>query len=254
MTTQEYREHPALNFSLAKHLLTSPAHFQVELNTKREATSAMHIGTIAHAMILEGKDIMSEYAIRPEGLSMATKEGKAWKAEQTLPIITEEEAVTIKGMAEAVSQNNSAMGILNNCQFRETPMFATIYGVECKALLDCHGNDRDQWVICDLKTTVDASPRGFAKSTSDMHYDLQAAWYSTILAKNADIDTNPYWYWIAVEKKPPYLNVVYESESWMEGGMKKLEKVLKKYKECTSSGKWELPYNGIQQFDKPYWA
>lgn len=254
MTTEEYRAHPALNFSLAKSLLKSPAHFQAAKREVREPTSAMHIGTIAHALILEGLDITSHYAVRPAGMSFVTKEGKAWKAEQNKPIIGFDEAVDIHDMATAVGANANAAHLLKQCQHRETPIFASVMGVECKALLDCHGTDGQEWVICDLKTTQDASPRGFAKSVSDMHYDLQAAWYSTILAKSEQIENPPYWTWIAVEKKAPFVNVVYTAEQWVESGMRKLETVLEKYKECTESGHWPLPYQGIHQLEKPSWA
>jgi len=254
MTTEEYRAHPALNFSLAKNLLKSPAHFQAALTETREPTSAMHIGTIAHAMILEGKVLADLCAIRPHGMSFVSKEGKAWKAEQTLPIISEDEESDLNLMTQAVRQNVYARSILMGCQHRETPLFASVMGVECKALLDCHGTDGEQWTICDLKTTQDASPRGFARSVADMHYDLQVAWYSAILAKHEQIETPPFWTWIAVEKKAPFVNVVYTADQWHESGLRKLEIVLDRYKECSASGKWPMPYQGIHQLEKPSWA
>ena len=48
----EYRSDPALNFSLAKHLLRGPAYFRAAVDEEQETTEAMHDGTLAHAMVL----------------------------------------------------------------------------------------------------------------------------------------------------------------------------------------------------------
>jgi hypothetical protein len=253
MTVEEYRAHPALNFSLAKQLLKLPAHYQAALHEKRKApTSAMQIGTFAHAMILEGKTLGDLCAIKPEGMSFVTKDGKAWKAEQTLPIITEEEETDLNLMAHAVQDNVYARSLLTQCQHRETPIFATLHGVECKALLDCHGSNEDgEWVISDLKTCQDASPREFRRNIMNYHYDLQAAWYCSVLGKAKNLESSPFWTWIAVEKSAPYANAVYTAENWMESGMAKLETVLTEYKKCQASGKWPASYYGLIALEGP---
>jgi hypothetical protein len=253
MTTEEYRAHPALNFSLAKALLDSPAHFMAARHNPPEETDAMRFGTLAHAMVLEGKDLTSMYVIKPEGMSFATKEGKAWRAEQTLPIIPSEEAARVHRMAQAVSANPHASALLKSCQHRETPIIGRIAGVECKALLDCHGTDGEQWVICDFKTCMDASPRSFAKDVHNRHYDLQMAWYSALLAHAEGFSDPPYWVWLAAEKNPPFVNVVYTSELWEQSGQDKLMRVLDLYKECTESGQWPMPYRGIQSLPREPW-
>lgn len=254
MTTQEYRAHPALNFSAAKHLLDSPAHFQAYLEEPKEVSTAMNVGTIAHALILEGRNLLDQYAIRPSGMSFVSKEGRAWKDAQTLPIISVEDAVAVARMADAISSNADASHILKQCQHREMPIFATVMGVECKALLDCCGTDGKDWVIADLKTCQDSSQRGFSATVAKFHYDLQAAWYSSILATIHGLESPPYWIWLAVEKLPPFANVVWTAENWIESGQNKMEIVLQRYKECTASGKWPLPITGIHKLEKPSWA
>jgi len=254
VTTAEYRAHPALNFSLAKHLLKSPAHFKAAQDEEREETDAMRIGTLAHAMILEGKDLRDLYAIKPAGMSFATTEGKAWKAAQTLPILKEEDANMIPKAAQAIADNPHAAHILKQCQFRETPIIGTIMGVPCKALLDCHGTDGKEWVIMDLKTTTDASQRKFGYTVKDMDYDLQCVWYSTLLANVEQIETQPFWVWLPVEKSAPHANEIYTAEDWIESGMRKMETVIDRFKECTASGKWPMPYHGITKLERPSWA
>ena len=60
------------------------------------------VAKLSHAMILEGKDLRSNFAIKPAGLNLATREGQEWKKAQTLPILKEEDANRVPRMAEAV--------------------------------------------------------------------------------------------------------------------------------------------------------
>lgn len=251
MNVEEYRANPALNFSLAKHLLTSPAHFKAAQDEEREETDAMRIGTLAHAMILEGKDLRHLYAIKPTGMSFATKEGKAWRDAQTLPILKEEDSNMIPRAAEAIKNNPHAAAFLKGCQHREYAIIGTIMGVECKALLDVCGTDGTQWVIGDLKTCQDAGPKEFYWDVINRDYDLQMVWYQTLLANKEGLESPPYWNWFPVEKKAPFANAVYTGYSFEESGMRKLETVIEKFKECTASGVWPMPYGGIQELTDP---
>lgn len=239
-----YRQHPSLNFSLAKHLLDSPAHFKKAKDaTPKEPSKAFEIGTLAHAVILENKPLETICACKPEGLNLTTKDGKAWKAEQTLPIVSLDEYLDIMGMAQSVRDNPTAMQCLNNAPLREHAIYGDMHGVECKALLDAAGAG----FIADLKTCNHSDPRGFAWHVEDFHYDLQLAWYSTLYAMTTNSETPPFWVWIAVEKTAPYTCVVYKGEEHYQNGMEKLERVLALYKECTASGKWPQPYQGLQE-------
>lgn len=127
-------------------------------------------------------------------------------------------------------------------------------GVPCKALLDCHGTDGEQWVINDLKTATEASQKGFAKSVLNCHLDLQAAFYCTLLGNIECLETPPFFVWTVVEKSAPYPVAVYTAEQWIESGMRKLERVIDLYKECTASGEWPMPYSGMAQLERPTWA
>lgn len=256
MTTDEYRAHPALNFSRAKFLLTSAAHFRSASDEDQEETDAMRFGTLAHGMILEGKNPLHQFAIKPAGMSFATKEGKAWRDAQTLPIITEEEANGLPRMAQAVADNPDAAAILRGCRYRETPIFFSLHGIECKALIDAHGHDgAGQWAVCDFKTAVDASPRGFSKALLDRHYDMQAAWYCDGLAQTHGLESPPWWVWIVAEKKPPFVTAVYTPElEVLESGRAKIRRALELYAECVASGEWPMPFRGVNTIQLPAWA
>ncbi len=254
MTTSEYRAYEAVNFSTLKAILKSPAHYQAALAEKVKETPAMLLGTLAHGMILEGKELRDMASVKPEGLSLATKDGKEWKAEfGHLPIISADDAAALDGMAQSVAQNPHAAAMLRACQDRETPIIADIRGVVCKGLIDAHGTDGVEWVIVDLKTTDDASPEAFARKVADYHYDMQAAHYKALLARHHQIETEPVFYWIAVEKTAPFTCVVYESFDWIQSGEEKLETALERLKECRAANHWPHAWRGIQPLNRPKW-
>jgi hypothetical protein len=240
---EEYRAHPALNYSAAKWLLESPADYKCRADQPVEQTHAMLLGTLAHSVILEGKTLLEIASIKPVGLNLATVDGKAWKAEQTLPIISADDAEAIQGMTAGVMANPHARQLLDGAQHREMPLLAEIQGVQCKGLIDAAGTNGKDWAIIDLKTTADPSPREFRWSAIKNRYALQAAWYRALLGQHHELEDPPQWYWIAVGKSAPWTAVVYTLPvEWEMTGETDLERVLETYKQCQSSGQWPRPH------------
>jgi len=79
-------------------------------------------------------------------------------------------------------------------------------------------------------------------------------WYQTLLSNIEGLETPPYWVWTVVEKTAPFINTIYTGEDWQESGMRKLERVIDLYKECTASGEWPMPYRGINKLERLSWA
>jgi len=251
MTTKEYRQFPALNFSLAKHLLDSPAHYKAAQDEEREPSEAMMLGTITHALVLEGRNTLEDYAIKPEGMSFVTKEGKAWRDAQTKEIVSEKKALKIPYAAQSIAANPYAAELLRRCQMRETSIRVEYRGVKIKCLIDANGGN----IISDFKTAQDASERGFTKAIFDRHYDLQASMYQTALAIANKLETPQAWYWLACELSEPFYNQVYEqTDDVYANGMAKLDYVIDEYKRCTASGDWSLPVPYPQKITMPFWA
>ena len=243
MTREEYDALPGANFSTLKYLLLSGAHYKAALAQKEEETAEdklrFAVGTLTHAMVLEGKNLLSLYAVKPEGMSFATKEGKAWRAEQTLPILDSESAIKIPRMAEAVAANPLARNIILRCPNREFPLQAEIDGVLCKGLLDLHGRDKAGiFTIPDYKTTTDAQDFAFRhKVQFQFHYDLQSELYKALARECDQGDCEPLW--IVQETNPPYEVMVYSpSNDLRVSGQDKLQTVLSRYREYEASGKW----------------
>lgn len=248
MNATEYRQHPALNFSLAKHLLDSPAHFKAAQDEDHEPSEAMMLGTLTHAFVLEDKDLRDEYALKPDGMSFATKEGKAWRDAQTKPILADEKAQRVPLCADLLAKSRTVRKMLELCPMRETPIICEFRGVEIKALLDMHSDG----LIADFKTAQDCTKRAFARKISDYHYDMQAAWYQVAHAAKYALDEPAPFYWLVVEMKQPFARAIYRaSDRVIESGLEKMERAIELYKECLASGKWDLPEVELEEIDLP---
>ena len=93
------------------------------------------------------------------------------------------------------------------------------------------GKCRPDWlsddgeIVVDVKTTTDASPRGFQKSISNWGYHLQLGWYMRGLQK-LGFDTYDFIF-IAIEKTPPFSVGVYRADRDMiNHAMQELDKLV----------------------------
>ena len=153
-----------------------------------------------------------------------------------------------------VEDNKAAQDALACCECREHPIIENMQGVECKALLDAWGMTTNGAVIVDLKTCLDSSPREFARDVINRDYDLQLAWYSTLLGIRLSAGYPPAFYWLAVEKAAPFTSVLYDGSEFYASGMAKLDLVLTRFKECAESGEWPQPNPGINTLRCPDWV
>lgn len=84
MTERVYRPLPALNWSRFKHCITSAIEARDREDHPRTDPKKTNLGGAQHSLTLTPEEFPHEYAIVPAGMSLARKDGKAWKAEQLL--------------------------------------------------------------------------------------------------------------------------------------------------------------------------
>jgi len=65
-------------------------------------------------------------------------------------------------------------------------------------------------VVVDIKTCKDASPHGFARDAANLDYPLQACMQIDGAIQTGLMDTVDSYFWLAVEKTPPYNVALYE--------------------------------------------
>ena len=251
---QEYRQHPALNYSAAKALLRSPKHFKSALNRKFEPSREMLIGTIVHEAVLENKS--PSYIVRPADIDLRTKEGKEWKVRNAgKEIMSPDEDDAVRNAILSVQSSPDAQYLLNLCKQREVGIIQTYNGVDIKGRLDAYGSDEaGKPLILDLKTTSDADPESWGKKAFGLRYPMQTAWYQSLLALELGLEEAPAYFWLVCETQEPYDVVLYQPpEEALEIGRAQMKHCIESYQSCVASGKWPGYSKGIISLEIPAW-
>jgi hypothetical protein len=241
MPDADYRSALGVANSDLKKMEQSPAHYRAHMlakGTPSKPTPAQVFGTVLHGALLEPERVL--HVVRPEGLSFQTKEGKAWRDAQTLPILSAEEGEDIAGATAAMQAHPIASAILHKAQ-KEVSVFSRCMdtGIALKGRLDLVFQDESgRTVVADIKTCEDA--REFPRDARKWGYHRQAAWYLDLLGVSAFL-------FVAVEKTAPYgIRVFQLDEESLERGREIYRANLRTLRECTGSAKWSGYSDEIQ--------
>lgn len=252
ITNAHYHDINAIGSSALKVMATkTPAHYLAYITEPRETTPAMEFGTAVHAAILEPESFKDAYAIKPENMSFATKEGKEWKAAQSgKTILTSDEHNKIKAMLNSVMVHPIGDAIANGDTEESFLWKDEKTGLLCKCRPDCLFDD----MVLDVKTTDDASPKGFQQAIAKYNYHIQAAYYLEGLA--ACMENPPKRFvFVAIEKTAPYSVGVYELDSdALDRAKKSIRGALEMIKTCSDTKIYPGYNTKIQTIDLPYWA
>ena len=116
--------------------------------------------------------------------------------------------------------------------------------MRCKCRPDWWNGD----IVIDLKTTQDASPRGFAKSVANFRYHVQQMHY--LRGTNA-----ARFIFIAVEKEYPFAVGVYELDNDACGvGEELRQRDMQRIKTCKQRDEWPGYSNDISSLSLPPYA
>lgn len=258
MTEQEYRNHPGVNKSALWEIRKSPKHYKWLLEHPSEDTPALRMGRAVHMAVLQPAEFAKNYVIAPGGIDRRTKDGKAAWAEflETAgdrEILTEEDHDVICEIARSVTQD--ARGLLCRSA-REMPLFwdDPRTGIGCKCRMDGKKLTKDKLILFDLKTTEDASTDAFVRSAIKYGYHVQAAHYINGAVANRLNRGKPVeWWFIAVEKKPPYaVNLIKADQGFIDAGQAELSRLMDTLDRCMTFDEW--PGYGESVLIMPAWA
>ena len=235
MTNEEYHSHAAVSKSDLDAAHKSGRHYFDKKNGPvRASTAAFDIGTALHAAALPGESFDSVAVRMPEGLKKTTKEGKAFVAENAGKIILNAtDAYCIDQMMLSMLEHPVSSGLIKGelPGKSEQSFFVTEpeTGLEVKCRPDFMLNDGS--LIIDLKTTTDASPKGFQKSLVNFRYYVQAAWYLDVVEMSTGKRPDGFLF-VAVEKQRPFSTGVYVADEEMikigrDHAMEDLRKIAK---------------------------
>lgn len=175
-------------------------------------TKAMADGTAVHAFFLERDKFKTDFIIKPADMRLNTKAGKEWAQEHQSKIIIDSELGNNLYEMEKSFMDSPARLIYDKQGQSELSYFWDDLGlVKGKCRPDWISNDGN--IVVDIKTTTDASPKGFQKSIANWGYHLQLGWYLRGLQK-LGLPAKEFIF-IAIEKTPPFSVGVYRANKDM---------------------------------------
>jgi hypothetical protein len=237
---QYHGDKDALSCSMLKPLLTSPAHFQANLYNSMKATKAMDFGSLVHALVLEPRQVGSDFSVYPGIADGRSRDYKDFLEQHCGRLVVDEptfsEACTL---AEKIL-HRVVFGRPFGDYVREGIPEATIYAVEPTTGLQLRTRVdlfHPEFTF-DVKTTRHCDSRAFVRDAVDMHYDLQAFMYTFARSMYEGRAKAPFVFIAAESEKPHSVHQVTAGESFMTNGAKKFQEVLAVYAACTQAGHW----------------
>jgi exodeoxyribonuclease VIII len=262
MENRDYHRHLAVSKSGLDQIAKSPLHYWARFldpnRTWPEPTPAMRLGTAFHTHVLELDKWDQQIAVAPSDINRRTKEGREqWAAFESSAarktVISADDAETVMAMGRSVMRHPGAAMLLGLAGKAETTHMWTdaTYELQCKCRPDWLTDDGS--IIVDLKTTRDASPRGFKRSIADYRYHVQAGWYMHGVEQATGKRPDQFIF-ICVESTAPYACAVYAADAEMiERGYEQAMKDLGKLAVCKAADSWPSYSDQIEQISLPSW-
>ena len=242
MSDEQYHSRPELSSTGARSLLPefkgSPARYMWD-RTHPRSTKAYDIGHAVHAKVL-GTGLQAiaypEELLASNGAA-STKAAKDWAVETREAGFVPMKAVEVNVIAkitEAVLANPDARKVLE-LPHRETSIFSTSpEGVPVRARFDIYGDTN----AADLKTTTDASARGFGRHVIEYGYFVQEAWYRDVHRYETGVELESFKF-VTVETSGPYQVAVHELDiMYRDIGTKLARQARDVYQRCIETQTW----------------
>ncbi len=257
----EYCRLDAMNASTLVAGKKTMAHMRYRMLTPLEDTDALRLGRLTHLLVFEKEKFADQYILAPE-CDRRTKAGKAtWAEFEVVALSSGREPVKsahfdqAKQIADAVHDDPLARSIVTCRGHSEATLVweDPDTGVLCKSRLDHLGDFNNYSVVSDLKTTDNAEEWAFKNAIQKYSYHIRAAFYMDGL--KAVSGTERRWFWVVVEKTPPYCCAAYEPESeLLDMGRSIYKDLLRRYKECKATDTWPGYSDDIEPIGAPGYA
>ncbi len=247
----EYLKLPALSKSLLVEILRSPAHLQHRKATPIQVTVAMQFGSAVDCLVTDGQAAFdAHYIVRPEGIDLRTKAGKAWKAEAGGREIVSQKVIDC---AHAVMEYGPAAKLMGQSVAQSSYVWLDEEtGTWIKNRPDFH--IQSLRALADLKTTDDADADAFGRKAVNLRYAWQAAMYldgaTAVTGKVHDR-----FFFIVAEREPPHRVEVYElGQAEIEMGREEYRAALALYAQCEKNNHWPASSGNVNTLSFPGWA
>ena len=249
LSSTDYHADPAVSKSHLDQVARSGQHYwarYVDPNRQPvKPTAAMTTGSLGHCATLEPDELSKRYGIAPDRRTKAGKEAAAEMQANGIEPVSEADMVLAGNMARAVHHHPMA-ALLLSAGKPETSIWwdDPDTGMRCK----CRPDWSNGGLCVDLKTTTDASPKGFARSVVNFRYHVQAAHY--LAAGLFD-----QFVFIAVEKEAPFAVACYELDAdALAEGQRLRDRDLQRIANCRAMAAWPGYGDELQTLSLPGWA
>lgn len=245
------------NLYYRRHVLRDPAWQQTP-------SSAMELGTLVHAAVLEGKRLEDLVHVIPESVLNADghRKGKDWLAWKSIhddkPQFKEADLAVPREMLKSVKASSAAMALLNEmghprtrkCGPVEVSIEWELNGIERRTRLD----RINATCIGDVKTARSCDLQKINNSLEADGYYLQAADYTMAFEALAD-ETLPFKF-LFIENCVPYRTaVVVMDPAWINEGRAEIIAATNRLQACAESGNWGDPIGDAEiPMSRPMWS
>lgn len=248
-----YHSHYAVSNSELKLIADFPGRYLAKKKgLLNETSDALAFGRRFHVAVLEPERFAAGFICKPQSMSFATKEGKAWRDLQTKEVVPYDDYQMMLDMAASAHAHPAAGPYLREKGRYELSAFAKHErtGVELRCRFDKLTASK---VIVDLKSTLSARPFSFLKDAAYRRYHQQSAFYQDMPERFND--TCEGMIFIAIEKKAPYPVLCFEfnTRSILKG-RSEYERLLDVYKKCVEENRWPGYSEETELLDVPDWA
>ena len=267
LSNEAHHADPAIGASGLKMLERSPLHYwsayRDPARETRDPTPAMKLGTQWHCAVFEPLAFGERHIVVPDGIDRRTKEGKALFAEieasgrDPLSIETHKQLLA---MAASARSHPVAQVIFAQQHQTETSMFWTDAdtGLRCKIRPDLFVAPCGMFpngLICDGKSTEDASVEGFGRQAWNLDMDLQAAWYCDGFQTLFGTAEPPTFVWLVQERDKPFATAVYSAgDDVVSHGRRRYQRLLRLLARCEADQHWPGYPTTVAPLQLPAWA
>lgn len=232
-----------LSNSMMGELNKSPLHLWHYMDNPhmRKTSDAMELGSAIHCAVFEPSRFEEDYICLPAGDARTKKwkeeTGEIKDANPDKKFLKAQDYNKVMDIKGSLWDKPEVEKLINSGEAEKIGKWE-IEGVKCKGRADLYNKEHNYLV--DLKTTTDISPEAFIKKCIALGYDRQAAFYS----HGFEVES---FYFIAVEKEPPYAVAIFEcTEEFLNEGRKKYEHLIMEYKRAFVLGDFSNPREYVQ--------
>lgn len=256
-----YLADPGVSNSMLSAINITPAHcWAMYLDPNRpasESTDAQRAGTLMHTTVLEHDTLPLRYAVKPEGMSFATKDGKAWReaVPDGVSIVSAEQSDAAHSQRAAVWRHPVLAKLLSH-GFAESSCFWTdkATGLRCRARPDwIHPTGPKSCIVVDLKQISELTHESVPRAIARYGYHRQAAHYRNGVTECGLLVEE--FVFCFVSASYPFIAApfVLDDETAAQG-QEEVAELLVKFRGCRDLNFWPAFGDGYQQTGLPLWA